>query len=213
VRIAIRKQLSDTARKYDVDFWQTEYCMLAEGFREGTAAPRSAMDCALFLAKMIHSDLTIANAAAWQYWNAYEPGKADTDTRYYLIALDPLVENNFTVTKNLWALGHFSLFIRPGMHRLLVNRSDNSSVAQDGQHVMISAFAKDKNELVVVAINYTTDQKKIKIAIAGKEKFKHSMRYTTTGDADVNMKASMVDRQINELLLAPRSISTFVMTN
>ncbi|MFC3366414.1 hypothetical protein ACFOG5_24860 [Pedobacter fastidiosus] len=36
--------------------------MLADGFREGQKTDRSAMDCALFLSKVIHTDLTIGNA-------------------------------------------------------------------------------------------------------------------------------------------------------
>ena len=212
-RIAIRQQLADTAKKYGVDFWQSEYCMLADGFREGTGSSRTAMDCALFLAKVIHSDLTIANATAWQYWNAYEPGKADMDTRYYLIALDPNGNNNFSITKNLWALGHYSLFIRPGMHRLQVDRSDHSTVFQDAQQLMISAFAKDKNEIVVVAINYSNSEKKIAVKTAGDQKFRTITKYSTTGAADENMKASSIDLLKGNILLAPRSISTLVMKN
>jgi O-glycosyl hydrolase len=114
--VTIRKNLADTARKYNVDFWQSEYCMLGNGYKEGATGSRTPMDCALFLSKIIHTDLTIANATAWHYWNAYEPGNADRDNRYYLIALKPdsgFTNGSFTATKNLWALGHYSLFIRP----------------------------------------------------------------------------------------------------
>jgi len=162
---------------------------------------------------VIHSDLTIANATAWQYWNAYEPGKADMDTRYYLIALDPNGNNNFSITKNLWALGHYSLFIRPGMYRLQVDRSDHSTVFQDAQQLMISAFAKDKNEIVVVAINYSNSEKKIAVKTADDQKFRTITKYSTTAAADENMKASSIDLLKGNILLAPRSISTFVMKN
>ncbi|MGC4038279.1 MAG: glycoside hydrolase [Chitinophagaceae bacterium] len=213
-RIAVRKHLADTAVKYGVDFWQSEYCMLADGFREGTKALRTGMDCALFLAKIIHTDFTVANATAWQYWNSYEPGKADIDTRYYLIALDPnktYTDGNFTVTKNLWALGHFSLFVRPGMYRLLINRSDHSSAQEDAQNVMVSAFAKDKDEIVVVAINYTNTQKAIKLEVKGITSFKKITSYTTTSVADENMKAVTISMTADRILLEPRSINTFVL--
>lgn len=31
------------------------------------------MDAALYMARVIHTDLTVANAAAWQWWLAVSP--------------------------------------------------------------------------------------------------------------------------------------------
>jgi hypothetical protein len=122
--INTRYKLRDILKKYGagLDYWRSEYCILGEGYKEGAKTGRSAMDCALFLAKVIHTDFTSGNATAWHYWNSYEPGRADSDTRYYLIALNPQRATGnsklFTVTKNLWALGHYSLLVRPGMLRV-----------------------------------------------------------------------------------------------
>lgn len=116
-RIAIRRHVADTTRKYGVTFWQTEYSMLADGYREGKTGRIPAIDCALFLSKVIHDDLAYGNASAWQLWNSWEPGNPDFDTRYYLIALKAAnkeyTDGTVTATKNLWALGHYSRFIRP----------------------------------------------------------------------------------------------------
>lgn len=73
-RVAIREHLRDTARAHHINFWQSEYSMLGDGYREKKKGRIPAIDCALFLAKMIHTDLTSADAAAWQLWNVYEPG-------------------------------------------------------------------------------------------------------------------------------------------
>jgi hypothetical protein len=109
--VNIRRRVADTTAKYGVNYWETEYSMLADGWREGTKGGRSAMDCALFLAKVMHNDLVVGNAAAWEFWNAYEPGRADSNTRYYLIALKPnagFTDGDYYATKGMWALGNFS---------------------------------------------------------------------------------------------------------
>jgi O-glycosyl hydrolase len=211
-RIAVRHMLKDTARKYGVDFWQTEYSMLADGFREGTKAKRSAMDCALFLAKMIHTDLTVANAAAWHLWNSYEPGNPEVDTRYYLVALKPNethTDGDYFQTKGLWAMGNFSRFIRPGMQRVDVQRSDNKEELAASQHIMLSAYTS-KKQVVLVAINYTTAEKDIQLDIKDFGKVRTVKRYVTSAATDDNLKAYHIPTIKGNITLPPRSITTFV---
>ncbi|WP_115375572.1 glycoside hydrolase [Adhaeribacter pallidiroseus] len=212
--VAIRQQVADTTQKYGVQFWQSEYSMLADGFREGTKARRSAMDCGLFLAKMIHQDLTVANASAWQFWNGFEPGKPDFDTRYYLIALQPNANHTnggFQPTKNLWALGHYSLFIRPGMHRLLLNRQDHLSAVEAAQKVMVSAYAHAAGKLVVVAINYETQAQNLQLDVKNLKKGTTYKRYVTTATPDENLKAYPMGKVTQPVALPPRSITTLVI--
>jgi O-glycosyl hydrolase len=212
--VAVRQQVADTARHYGVRFWQSEYSMLADGYREGTKARRSAMDCGLFLAKLIHQDLTVANAGAWQFWNAFEPGRPDFDTRYYLIALQPNANHtngNFFPTKNLWALGHYSRFIRPGMHRLMIIRSDNATPVAAAQRVMVSAFAGEKDKLVVVAINYEPAARDLQVAVKGIKKGASYQRYVTTTAEDDNLKLYPGGKLNQAIPLPPRSITTLVI--
>lgn len=172
--VTVRKKLRDTAAKYKVPFWQSEYSMLGDGYKEGRPGRISGMDCALFLSKIIHHDLAVANASAWHFWNAWEPGRADINTRYYLLALQSNAANtegDFTITKNLWALGHYSRFIRPGMQRVIINRSDTLNDIQAAKNVMVTAFTNDK-EVVVVAINYTETLQKITLNVKGLKKIK-----------------------------------------
>lgn len=207
--IAVRKKLADSIHKYNLSFWQSEYCMLADGFKDGNKGDRSAMDCALFLAKVIHHDISVANASAWQYWNSYEPGKADVNTRYYLIALQPneaYTDGDFTATKNLWALGHYSLFVRPGMQRIALEENKNN--AQDAAQCMVSAY-EGNGSLVVVAINYSTEEKLIQPRLKNFPAFIKCSRYVTTASPDDNMKAYA--QTLNDAVkLPPRSISTIV---
>jgi O-glycosyl hydrolase len=212
--VAIRKQLADTVSHYGVRFWQSEYSMLADGFREGAKERRSAMDCGLFLAKIIHQDLTVANAAAWQFWNAFEPGRAEFDTRYYLIALQPNAnhtDGDFFPTKNLWALGHYSRFIRPGMQRILISRSDNLSAVEAAQRVMVSAFSGDKGKIVVVAINYEQEAKNLQLDVVNCKKGATYQRYVTTAAPEDNMQPYPAGNINQAISLPPRSITTLVL--
>ncbi len=204
--VAVRKKLADTAHKYAVDFWETEYSMLADGFRDGAKGSRSAIDCALFLAKVIYADLTVANASAWQFWNSYEPGSADSNTRYYLIALKPdkdFKDGGFAATKNLWVLGNYSRWIRPGMHRVLIDQDALNAV----RRVMVSAFT-DGHRTVIVAVNYTNEPQELDLRFLHGPKVKRISSYVTSA-AD-NLKYYPVAVKGAKSLL-PRSVTTLVV--
>ena len=209
--INVRSRLRDTVSKYKTTFWQSEYCMLQNGYKEGKRGRIPAIDCALFLAKIIHYDLTTANATAWQFWNAWEPGDPEFDVRYHLIVLktNRLNRNgDFTVTKNLWALGQYSRFIRPGMQRIKISRSDELNEIESAQDIMLSAFT-NKKDLVVVAINYTEAEKIIDLKIPS-VKINKKERYTTTAAAADNMKFYPLP-SVNKIVLPARSVNTFVL--
>ena len=209
--VSVRTKLRDTCAKYNVSFWQSEYSMLGDGYKEGKTGKIPAIDCALFLAKMIYNDFTIANATAWHLWNSWEPGSADSDTRYYLLALQNNKENtegDFSITKNLWALGQYSRFIRPGMKRVIVQRNDKMTEIEAEQNIMLSAYTNNK-QVVVVAINYTTKNKTINLDGLGKTE--GTTQYITTGDKEENMTPYKVSA-ISKCSLPARSISTFVIS-
>jgi O-glycosyl hydrolase len=122
--------------------WQTEYCVMEHGRDLG-------MDTALRVARIIHCDLTIANASAWQWWLAfagedYKSGLIYTD---YKRAGD---HENILESKTLWALGNYSRFIRPGMVRI------ECAGSQDISGVMGSAFLEPgSGRVVAVFINFS----------------------------------------------------------
>lgn len=213
-RIAIRRHVADTTAKYGVTFWQTEYSMLADGYREGKTGRIPAIDCALFLSKVIHDDLVYGNAAAWQLWNSWEPGNPDFDTRYYLIALKPAnkeyTDGAITATKNLWALGHYSRFIRPGMHRLNVTRNDGLSAEQIAQDLMVSAYASEK-QVVLVAINYGNKERVLKPAVSGLKVKGDAGVYLTTGETGVDMKRGKVGNLKEGVKIPARGMMTVVL--
>lgn len=213
--VAVRKHLADTAAKYRLEYWQSEYSMLGDGFREGTKAKRTQMDCALFLAKVINQDLTVGNAAAWQLWNVWEPGSAEWDTRYYLLALDPAnpeyTDGEFSITKNLWAVGNYSLFVRPGMTRLTTSRNDGRDAVEVAQDVMVSAFSGGADKLVMVLVNYTDQPRTILPELKNFKGIKSYRTYVTTADVNANLRPSAEQKFSGAFSLAPRSVTTITM--
>ena len=67
----IRLQLRDTLDKYNVDFWQTETCIMGndEEIGGGGGFDRT-MKTALYVARIIHHDIVYAGAKSWQWWRA-----------------------------------------------------------------------------------------------------------------------------------------------
>lgn len=106
-----RAEAAQRLRDYpEVPLTMTEWCEMVGGRDSG-------MDSALVLARTVHSDLTIAGSAAWQYWIAvsrydYHDGLLYTD---YIAPGD---EESIEETQRLWALGNYSRFIRPGAQRI-----------------------------------------------------------------------------------------------
>ena len=132
------------------EVYQTEYNLLSQSYSDYYSN-------ALFLGKMIYSDLAIANVSIWDYWTAIERERWDQLNRFYLIRLNPTggdygvltTGGSITVNKNLWVLGNYSLFIRPGYKRIGLSGADNLA------GLMGTAFiAPDSSRIVIVYVNY-----------------------------------------------------------
>lgn len=209
--ISIRKNVHDTVAKYHTQYWQSEYSMLGNGYKEGLNGRIKAIDGALFLAKVIYHDFVVGNATAWQWWNSWEPSSPDFDTRYCLLALktNPSnTEGDFTITKNLWALGHYSRFIRPGMQRIIVERSDRLDDLQIAKDVMLSAYA-NQTQVTIVAINYTQADKEVQLSVTGIKKVVSSRLFITSENDDMKPYPAPPD---NIIKLPARSIATLILS-
>jgi O-glycosyl hydrolase len=129
--------------------WQTEYCIM-DPPSEGDAR-MLGMDAALRVARIIHFDLTRAGATAWHWWlgvSCYD----FPDGLLYVPrgdAMQPDDASSVTPTKRLWALAHFSRFVRPGFTRVRLDTDGD-----DPCGVMASAYASpDETTAVTVYIN------------------------------------------------------------
>lgn len=124
-------------------YWQTEYCIL------GTAGPGRdlTMTTALSVARVIWADLAVANASAWHWWLSLS--QADyKDGLLYTDYWQPGDTETLYCSKNFWAFGQWSRFIRPGWKRVDMTSYGNV------YGLMSAAFvAPASNTLAMVFIN------------------------------------------------------------
>ncbi len=120
----------------------TEWCEMEHGRDTG-------MESALTMARVMHEDLTIANATSWQAWIAV----SRYDYRDGLLYVDPETRN-VVPTKRLWVAGQFARFITPNFVRIDAT-SDHSSV-------LVTGFrSPEKDEIVLVVINPEDEKRSV----------------------------------------------------
>lgn len=154
------------------ELWETEFGILGDICGQLNGYPRNTgIDYGLYVANVIASDLTIANVSSWQWWLGvdtynYSDGLIyinDNAGGYDLgqMQTDGIVSNS----KQLWCLGNFSRFIRPGMIRVDANISSITDPTVALATQMVSAY-KDvaHKQIVIVIINNESASKQISLS-------------------------------------------------
>jgi O-Glycosyl hydrolase family 30 len=135
--------------------WMSEVCILNRGRDLG-------MDMALQVARLIHADLVLSSASAWQWWLAlsrydYKDGLIYTNWR------QDGDEESIIESKTLWALGNFSRYVRPGMLRVELRGEKHGF---DG--LLGSAYVDPQSGAVVlVYVNSGNEAQKVRLTIKG----------------------------------------------
>jgi O-glycosyl hydrolase len=202
-RVARQMQATDPSLEY----WMSEYCVLA-GNEEIKGPGRDlGIDPALYVARVIHADLTIANASSWQWWLGVSPGDFKDGLVYVDRGTKALHDS-----KLLWGLGNYSYFLRPGAVRVGIHRSDEASRLErmrDG--VMVSAYrSADGERAVVVAVNQNRQSRTMRLQVEGRPRTEAPQMwqpYVTSSTDDLAPQPT-VDRD-STLTVPPRSIVTF----
>jgi len=186
-----------------LNFWQSEYCILGDNAGEMNGDKRDlGINAALYMAKVIHTDLTSANATAWQWWTAVSA----YDYKDGLVYVDKNnTDGNFYPSKMLWAMGNYSRFIRPGSIRIDLAVSGDQSLKKP---LLVSAFKKGEN-ISSIIINENTDAVPIKVKI-GNSKIKSMRKFTTSQFADLQLEI-VIDGE-REILIPGRSVTTLLCT-
>ena len=198
--------------------WQTEFGILGDICGQYNGYPKNtSIDYGLYVAKIIHHDLTFANMNSWSWWLAVSPFDYSDALVYITDPTGSINVNNskkdgiVSDSKQLWCMGNFSRFVRPGMKRVSasINKIDDATAASS---FMISTY-KDAvaKKMVVVVINMANSAKKFtldglgsSINITGNK----LDSYTTTGSKSLAHSVSSADN-IN---IEPKSVTTFVGT-
>lgn len=148
-RIDTRQKLGKKAKEKNVAFWQSEYCILGDNAGEinGNGVDLG-MKTALYVAKVIHADLTEAHATSWSWWlavsaNDYKDGliytfngsnKGENDGNKF--------DADLHDSKTLWVLGNYARFVRPGMKRIEANINQ--------PNCLVSGFSDDQTHVLVL---------------------------------------------------------------
>lgn len=212
--INVRKQVADKINQVDASLqtWQSEFGILGNICDLYNGSPRNrTIDYGLYVAKVIHHDLTIANVTSWQWWLAVSPYNY-SDALVYIndpsgnINVNNCKEDGIVLdSKQLWALGNYSRFIRPGMQRITASLEGINDPVMAAGSLMISAF-KDVNtkKLVIVIINMGTESKILQLNSS--VKIKNNMLNSYLTDANDNLKKSTT--AADNVLINAKSVVT-----
>lgn len=216
---SIRRQVGDRCRGYGIDCFQTEWSLLSGPPIDDFPASfddASYMDIAIHMAKVIHTDLTEANVTSWSYWTSMDMERWGHKNRFSLLKVVPAggdyddIKNPGSVTahKTLWALGNYSLFIRPGYKRIKLEGADDMS------GILGSAYlSPDSTKLVAVYINVgkETEQISTDIKVWDGYEVKSRTTYRTSSLIDLMRVANQVSYTDGELFSIPyRSVITMI---
>ena len=204
-----------------LSLWSSEYCVLESpgtGELPGGGGPGRdlGMDTALWVARIVSTDIAIGGVTSWQWWTAISRG----DYKDGLIHVDDGASNGaggpdyckndgyVRETKILWALGNFSFFVKPGMIRVQIPGLDNSSATTD---VMLTAYKDEVNKkLVVVAVNIGSSARTYKLNLSGGTLTNNKLTPYTTSDTKSLKKGTDVDTA--NLEIGARTVVTYVGT-
>jgi O-glycosyl hydrolase len=170
------------------------------------------------VAKVIHHDLTIANVTSWQWWLAISPYNY-SDALVYIN--DPSGSVNVAGCKNdgqvleskqLWVMGNYSRFIRPGMKRIGATADGIGNPFAAAASLMVSAYKDEaQKKIVVVIVNPEQKEKTFELTDAtdGLNLEGNILNvYTTTEQNNLKKTVALA----NNIQIAARSVVTLVGT-
>ena len=213
--------LSPTVRedREGLGFWMTELCIMSNDEEiHGGGGFDFSMEEALYVARVMHYDLTVANARSWQWWRAAGGNYKDGLIRMYRRGERSggrrgqgrgMVQGNFVRdSKLMWTLGNFSRFVRPGAVRLDME----GKMEVDG--LMLSAYRNADGSVAIVAINYGTDERPVSIDLSQlstlNSQLSTAIAYRTSDVEGENLKNVGVVN-LKKTVLPARSVTTFVV--
>ncbi|MBK3516871.1 glycoside hydrolase [Carboxylicivirga marina] len=203
-----RRKVSDAIKgnPEPVEFWMSEYCVLENNSEIEGSGRDLGMKTALYTSRVIFADLAIGNASSWQWWLAISP----YDYKDGLVYIDyNKTDGNIYDSKTLWALGNYSRFIKKGMKRVLINRSDAKTDEQSLNSIMTCAFvSEDKKNASVIITNYLSADVPVQLDLNGMSLSGKLKVYLTDGKSDNNL-AFIQEAEPGESITVPaRSVVT-----
>ena len=213
--IDVRTKVFEEAKQNNLKLYQTEWSMLGDGYNNHPNEfvgfdKASYLDIALYMSKVIHTDLTYANVASWSYWTSMDVERWDHKNRFLLIKVEPAggpyadIANSgsHSAMKTLWVLGNYSRFIRPNYIRVELEMKDYSS------EIFGNAFiSPDKKEIIAVYTNLSKSNYNVNFDTSNIE-VQSIKLYTTNKMSD--MRESEISDLDSPIITQPQSVVTVV---
>jgi hypothetical protein len=207
MRSKLKEELEGNGR--DTKFWASEYCILEKNDEiTMEPSPLKSINLGLYVARIIHNDLAVANASAWQWWTAVSLGE---DVPIRLLPMEGSTSETvkydgiIAPTKMFYTTANYSFFVRPGMRRIEVKPQEAEvSNLEAATSLMVSSYT-DGWEVVTVIINYTDEEKPMELRSGHAKRGKV---YVT--DIDQNLEY-VGEQQLKELVIPARSVVTVVV--
>ncbi|SFT84950.1 O-Glycosyl hydrolase [Algoriphagus locisalis] len=189
-----------------LSYWMSEYCILGDNGGEINGNGRDlGIDPALYIARVIHNDLTVSNASAWHWWLAISP----YDYKDGLVYIDKQKEDgNYYESKMLWALGNYSRFVKPGYQRIGVEV--NQKKLQNPEFLVSAYQADTKEEIVYVVVNSGIKDLRVDLTVDGQAPSIND-HYVTSKDS--SLESFGAETSAKGVLIPARSIVTVVARN
>ncbi|RPE05483.1 hypothetical protein EGT74_24165 [Chitinophaga lutea] len=197
-----------------VDYWQSEYCILGkeDGIQGG--GRDLGINTALYVARLIHTDIVVGRATSWQWWLGVSPSDYKDGLVYVANVNGTMGELSATqqdgliyASKLLWALGNFSRFVRPGMIRIDASLENNTDPKTAAANLMISAYKNPvSKEVVVVLINMTTKDEQVSLD-GVKFATRQIAAYTTSDTKELQYSSQQAGAPV---MIGARSVVTLV---
>lgn len=197
----MRSRAKQSADKRGLKLHQTEWSLLSNPPIEGLPSENvTDMDIALITSKVIHCDLHYAGVSSWCFWEAFGAGQ---ESHFHLIQTDE-ANKNIKSRKNLWALGNYSLFIRPGYIRV---HMDGASFLKSLMGT--SYISPDNKQLVSVYTNMAYDTKRFmpKLTLPEGYAVKNVRKYQTSSLLDLQKIPTSVSADV---VVPARSVVTYI---
>ena len=201
-----RERIAEKLQKYpDLEYWMSEYCILENNEEIKGKGRGLGMQTALYVARVIHADLTIANASAWHWWLAMSP----YDFKDGLIYHDKKTDDGAIYdSKLLWAFGNYARFIRPGASRISVSYADRDLTDTLQNGVLVSAYQNKDGSVVVVAVNQKETAVDLELNLDSESYVKVTSYVTNT---EQNLKSKVLGKLKDGIFtVGEKSITTFV---
>jgi O-glycosyl hydrolase len=218
--INVRQQVSDRIKQVDpsLQTWMSEFCVLGNICNQYNGSPRNTgIDYGLYVAKVMDNDLTIANVSSWQWWRGISPADYNDGLVYINDPSGQINPGNCEQdgivlgSKELWVMGNFSRFVRPGMQRVDAVIQGYEDPVAAASSLMVSAYKNvSTKELVIVIINMTSQPKILQLNTEGGFKMGNNLLNAYTTNAASNLKRSYVPD--DSIAVGPSSVITLTGT-